>query len=91
MGSTILLATHSPFILSDIQEHKTLKLNNGKIVQSDNSYNTFAANIHDLLADEFFLEDGYMGAFAKRQIEIAINLLSFMIVENDLKKNNGNF
>jgi hypothetical protein len=77
-GIHILFATHSPFILSDIKQQKILKLDKGKIVSNDGVYNTFAANIHDLLADDFFLEDGYMGAFAQKQIEIAINLLNYL-------------
>lgn len=84
-GIQILLATHSPFILSDIQQQKILKLKNGTIEQNENGYNTFAANIHDLLADEFFLEEGNMGAFAQKQIETAINLLNYINVYNELK------
>ncbi|TWF40032.1 AAA ATPase-like protein [Chitinophaga polysaccharea] len=84
-GIHILFATHSPFILSDIHQQKILKLKNGVTEHSENGYNTFAANIHDLLADEFFLEEGYMGAFAQKQIEIAINLLNYIKVDNEIK------
>lgn len=76
-GINILFSTHSPFILSDLQQQKILKLKNGEVVKSENAYNTFAANIHDLLADEFFLNEGYMGAYAQRQIEIVINILNY--------------
>jgi predicted ATPase len=89
-GIHVLFATHSPFILSDIQERKILKLKNGSIEQRENRYNSFAANIHDLLADEFFLGEGYMGAFAQKQIESAINLLNYTkayIELRDLPKN----
>jgi predicted ATP-binding protein involved in virulence len=85
-GIHILFATHSPFILSDIQQQKILKLKNGIADLNENNYNTFASNIHDLLADEFFLEDGYMGAFAKKQIETAINILNYIRVENEINK-----
>jgi len=84
-GVQIMFATHSPFILSDIQQEKILKLKNGAIESNENGYNTFAANIHDLLADEFFLDQGYMGAFAQKQIESAINLLNYINADNELK------
>ncbi|WP_343669060.1 AAA family ATPase [Chitinophaga sp.] len=80
-GIHILLATHSPFILSDLQQQKILKLKKGKVESSENGYNSFAANIHDLLADEFFLNDGFMGAFAKEKIEITINILNYLIAK----------
>ncbi|PSK89889.1 AAA family ATPase [Taibaiella chishuiensis] len=77
-GIHILLATHSPFILSDLQQQKILKLKKGTVVFFENGYNSFAANIHDLLADEFFLSEGYIGAFAKEKIEVAINVLNYL-------------
>jgi len=83
-GIHILFATHSPFILSDVVQENTLKLQSGRPCMRDNGYDTFAANIHDLLADEFFLDNGYMGAFAKHKIEIAINLLNYLEEEKKL-------
>lgn len=83
-GIHILFATHSPFILSDIQQQKILKLRNGEVEKNVDAYNTFAANMHDLLADDFFLEEGYMGAFAQKEIEQAINILNYIISENEL-------
>jgi predicted ATP-binding protein involved in virulence len=85
-GIHVLFATHSPFVLSDIQQEKILKLKNGEIIQRENGYNTFAANIHDLLADEFFLDEGYMGALAQKKIENAINLLNYIKADSELKK-----
>ncbi|HMR85000.1 MAG TPA: AAA family ATPase, partial [Niabella sp.] len=97
-GIHILLATHSPFILSDLQQQKILKLKKGTVEFSENGYDSFAANIHDLLADEFFLSDGYMGAFAKEKIETAINILNYLIAkrkgikqEMELYQNNLNY
>lgn len=92
-GINILFSTHSPFILSDIQQQKILKLNKGEIAKTENGYNTFAANIHDLLSDEFFLDEGSMGAFAQRQIEIVINILNYATVKQEvdslIKENNN--
>ncbi len=84
-GIHIIFATHSPFILSDLQQRKILKLKNGGVEKAIDSYNTFAANIHDLLADEFFLNEGYLGAFAQRQIEKAITILNYIIADNEIK------
>lgn len=75
-GINILFCTHSPFILSDIPSENTLRLENGNIMGEQNSNNSFAANMHDLLADEFFLsEEGFMGEFAKKKIKSLINFL----------------
>jgi hypothetical protein len=37
---------------------------------------TFAANIHELFADSFFMRNGTIGDFAKRKIEEVINLIN---------------
>jgi len=80
----LLFLTHSPFILSDIPSQNILRLEDGKPVKSKNDTNSFAANIHDLLADEFFLEDGFMGEFAKGKIQNLLNSKK-KITENDMK------
>jgi predicted ATP-binding protein involved in virulence len=66
-GINICMLTHSPFILSDIPVRNTLRIDKGKIVPLPLG-NTFGANIHDLLADDFFMENGFMGAVAKKKI-----------------------
>lgn len=63
----IIMSTHSPFILSDIPSQNVLKLENGKPKPQD-AVNSFAANIHDILKDEFFMSGGSMGEFAKEYI-----------------------
>lgn len=73
----ILFSTHSPFILSDIPSCNTLRLEGG-VPKSDTS-KTFGANIHDLLANDFFMDDGFMGEFAKGEILSAINFLQSTI------------
>jgi len=73
-GFNIIFSTHSPFILSDIPSTNILRLENGK--PSFESFGeTFGANIHDLLANEFFLDDGFIGAFAKHKIQNVIDNL----------------
>ena len=70
----ILIATHSPFILSDIPSSNILYLEKGspKNVQLD----TFAANVNDILANSFFLENGFTGKFAQGKINNALNRVS---------------
>ncbi len=75
----ILFSTHSPFILSDIPSSNILRLemnDNGKAIPSKDNYETFGANIHDLLANDFFLEDGFMGEFAKNKINKIVDELN---------------
>lgn len=73
----MLLATHSPFILSDIPINNTLRLKDkGEPETEQNNNDTFGANIHDLLANDFFLEKGFIGEFAKKKIEKAIKWLN---------------
>lgn len=80
----ICFVTHSPYILSDIPDNYTLKLTN-KQLATDTS-RTFAANIHDLLANDFFLQDGFMGEFAKKKINETIRFLNIQSIWRDLKK-----
>jgi hypothetical protein len=69
----IVLATHSPFILSDIPASNILRLNDG--FPEPNDQNSFGANVHDLLANDFFLKKGFMGAFANSKINSLIDFL----------------
>tara|TARA_R110002050_G_scaffold4573_2_gene22147 strand:+ start:57324 stop:59459 length:2136 start_codon:yes stop_codon:yes gene_type:complete len=69
-----IFVTHSPFILSDIPVTNVLKLEDGNI--NNTMSETFAANIHDLLASNFFLGDGSMGVFAKKKIEEVIEWIN---------------
>ncbi|BEV05934.1 AAA family ATPase [Chryseobacterium gambrini] len=82
----ICFVTHSPFILSDIPVQNIMflemdestnehgeKINSSK--QIFNRDRTFGSNIHDLLADSFFMKNGYMGEFATTVIENLIKEL----------------
>ncbi|MGJ1509948.1 hypothetical protein [Sphingobacterium siyangense] len=72
----ILFITHSPFILSDIPSSNILRLKSGKPINTKNTEETFGANIHDLLANDFFLEKGYMGEFANKKIKDTIETIN---------------
>lgn len=66
----ILLVTHSPFILSDIPINNILRIDEeGKVKSNKKTEQTFGANIHELLADSFFLSDKtFTGEFANEFI-----------------------
>lgn len=76
LNFNIIFSTHSPFILSDIPNQNILKLKNGEPDYIKDSTNSFGANIHDLLADEFFLENGFMGEFASKKIKTIFDTIS---------------
>ena len=72
----IITTTHSPFILSDVPSDNILYLKQG-IEQNNNDFiNPFGANLNDILYQSFFLENGFMGAFAQEKIKSLINFLS---------------
>lgn len=80
----IIITTHSPFILSDIPKSNAIFLDkdengNCKVVDGINKSNTFGANIHTLLSDSFFMEDGTMGEFAKKKINDVITFLNLKL------------
>lgn len=83
----IIFTTHDPLTLSDIPHQNILFLGKGEKYTKvlTNKRKTFGANISNLLADSFFLEDGLVGDFAKKKIEEVIHILNKMI-EN---KNNN--
>ncbi|SEM42067.1 hypothetical protein SAMN05421856_103126 [Chryseobacterium taichungense] len=88
----ILFITHSPFILSDIPKQNVLFLGVDEETkkfkpQNFKRMNTFGANITDLLADSFFINDGLIGDFAKGKIEEIINWLnSILELKENIKK-----
>ena len=74
----IIIASHSPFILSDLPKENVIflkndeKTGNCKNVTKETNINTFGANIHTLLSHGFFMKDGLMGEFAKEKIQSII-------------------
>lgn len=65
-GINLLFSTHSPFLLSDIPNENILRLKKGEIVNS--SEPTFGSNIYDLLANDFFISDGFIGDYSLSEI-----------------------
>lgn len=66
----LIIATHSPFILSDVPKENVLCLDNGQ--SQSLGKESFCANIYNLLNDSFFL-DYPMGDMAKRRIDEIID------------------
>ncbi len=77
----ICMVTHSPYILSDIPNNYLLKLEDGQSSNEKES-KTFGANVHDLLANDFFMEKGFMGEYAKNEINKTIEALNFKSLNN---------
>ena len=88
----ILFSTHDPLTLSDLPNKNIVYLNKNietgetEILDYINPLRpskSFAANITDLLADSFFVEDGLIGDFAKGKIK---NIIAWL-EEKDNKEN----
>ena len=70
-GVNILIATHSPFVLSDVPLSNTLYLDNGNPKKKKKE--TFCGNIHEMLGENFFL-DYSIGDVARKNVEDIIML-----------------
>lgn len=75
----VILSTHSPYILSDLPRECITKLNrkshNEKIKVVEDTKETFAANINDLLAQAFFMDET-IGEFAKNKITNVVDMIN---------------
>ncbi|TVZ47468.1 AAA family ATPase [Olleya sp. Hel_I_94] len=86
----IVFTTHDALTLSDIPNNNITylkKLENSiiKVFKDDDPekpQKSFGANITDLLADSFFVDDGLMGDFAKEKIQETIDWLNSFINED---------
>ncbi|MDP8209914.1 MAG: AAA family ATPase [Candidatus Stygibacter australis] len=75
----IIYTSNNPITLSDLPNNNVIQLKkqNGRTrVISNKDKFTFAANIYDILADSYFLEDGFIGAFSRRVIDEVINWIN---------------
>lgn len=62
----IIIATHSPFILTDVLGANILYLENGETYKS--RIQTFGANLYDLMHESFFFRSSAMGEIAMQTI-----------------------
>ncbi|WP_299885882.1 AAA family ATPase [uncultured Lacinutrix sp.] len=88
----IIFTTHDPITLSDLPNNQIIYLNKkeGKNIilnQEEKPVKSFGANVHDLLAHSFFLEDGFMGEFAQELITDLINFLTFNEKKEESEEN----
>jgi len=90
MNINVIFSTHSPFILSDIPSQNILKLEEGIQLKDKETVNSFGANIHDLLANEFFLKEGTVGEFANKKISELINFMYLNIKIKELEEDEKN-
>lgn len=80
-----IMTTHSPLLLSNFRQKDVILLTknfNGEHVVKENDILTLGANMHKLLANNFFLENALMGAFAKRRINEFFNF----VIDNKVTK-----
>lgn len=80
----VVISTHSPFILSDIQSNNILYLekdSNGYCKPEKKMINTFGANIHTLLKDGFFMSST-MGEFVTNKIKEVISSINDYNIED---------
>jgi predicted ATPase len=71
----LIIATHSPIILSDIPSEKVVYLEKPCKVKN-NTQLTFGANINMLFYDSFFMDQGSIGEIAKKKIQDAMNVVN---------------
>lgn len=82
----IILTSHSPFIVSDLPKQNIIfleKKENFCEVISFKEDQTFGANIHTLLSNQFFMSEGVIGKFARMKIQHELEPL----LNNDTKHN----
>jgi hypothetical protein len=85
----VIFTTHDALTLSDIPNDnitylKKLEDSSIKVFKNDDDekpQKSFGANITDLLADSFFVDDGLMGDFAKDKIQETIDWLNSFITK----------
>jgi predicted ATP-binding protein involved in virulence len=80
----IILATNAPLLISDIPVSHIIFLKRERVIGQritivtdslNEQHQTFAANIHTLLSDSFFMTNGLMGSLATKKINEVINNL----------------
>ncbi len=79
----IIFSTHSPFILSDIPLNNILLLKEG-FPQKKDFPQSFGANIYDLLANTFFMDESFIGEFARQTIIKLYDELFEIIEKNEV-------
>lgn len=89
-GLNFIFSTHSPFILSDLLQENVLllEMKEGKSMPVKNKIQTFGANIHDLLARDFFMKS-FIGEWAKTSINNTVLILNYWQALREEQKYGG--
>lgn len=94
----ILFTTHDSLTLSDMPNNSVVYVKkenqHSRILENNDPQRpqkTFGANITNLLADSFFVEDGLIGGFAKNKIEITLNWLKINANKFNRLEKEGSF
>ncbi|PWL23528.1 MAG: hypothetical protein DCO96_15855 [Fluviicola sp. XM-24bin1] len=72
----VLLATHSPIMLSDMPKGNVVRLFKSDTKIANLELDTFGGSIHKMLSNSFFVDKSLMGLFAKGKIKDASELLN---------------
>lgn len=75
----MIMATHSPIILSDVPKQNTVFLHKEDDVtrakSNDEQHETFGASIYTLFNDSFFMEEGAIGVIGTQRIRSIIDAI----------------
>lgn len=83
----LLIATHSPIMLSDIPKQNVLFLQNENGIREVKGCDTFASNIFQLFREGFFIGDTGIGVYAEQKLkEIVDHIHNNDIDDNELRK-----
>ena len=82
----ILIATHSPYILSDVPIQNLLMLEDGEKKDNKVTEQTFGANIYDLLKNQFFMS-APVGEIARIRINKIIEYANSNSISEELDYN----
>lgn len=78
----IILSSHSPFLVADLPNENLILLDNRNndnrliIKEANANSQSFASNIYKLYNNQFFLEKGTMGEFAKNKLNEILQILN---------------
>lgn len=84
----VIIASHSPLLLSDIPSHSVIllekNLQTGNCIIRETTSESFAANIHTLLANDFFMKST-IGAWAENYIQTILKDIGMLKNKTDIR------
>jgi len=86
----VILTSNSPFVISDLPKENIVLLEShsglSRVLDENEKFDTFGANIHMLLSNTFFMKNGVIGEFAKNKLNYVIQLLRGEIDDQNRKE-----